>query len=200
VAARWVLHDLRSPAQSLTLLADLLADPDTEVESILRNSCSHLGRSLDLLSRVLHPAPPAELGPISIREPLQFISDLHHAGRNRAKLEIAIDPSMQAATGIQRHLEHALLNLVLHATEVLQTQEGGLIRITARSDGDHVEIAVAHNGPGTSPDVLAGDALLATSEVLRLSAGTLAYVPGPESGARFVVTLPQWRRAAQREQ
>ena len=200
MAARWVLHDLRSPAQSLTLLADLLADPDTEVESILRESCSHLGRSLDLLSRVLHPSPPAELGPISIREPLQFISDLHHAGRNRAKLEVAIDPSMQAATGIQRHLEHALLNLVLHATDGLHSQEGGIIRITARNDGDHVEIAVAHNGPGMAPDAFAGDALLVTSEVLRLSAGTLASAPGFESGARFVVTLPQWRRAGQREQ
>jgi sensor histidine kinase regulating citrate/malate metabolism len=149
---------------------------------------------------VLHPAPPAELGPISVREPLQFISDLHHAGRNRAKLEVAIDPSMQAATGVQRHLEHALLNLVLDATDALQSQEGGIIRITARSDGDHVEIAVAHNGPGMAPDALDGDAVLVTNEVLRLSAGTLAYAPGSEPGARFVITLPQWRRAAQREQ
>jgi signal transduction histidine kinase len=196
VAARWVLHDLRSPAQSLTLLADLLADPDTEVESILRESCSHLGRSLDLLSRVLHPSPPAELGPISVREPLQFISDLHHAGRNRARLETAIAPSMQAAAGIQRHLEHALLNLVLNATDALQSREGGIIRITARNDGDQVEIVVADNRPGMAPEALAGDALLVASEVLRLSSGTLAYAPGSEPGARFVITLPQWRRAA----
>ena len=196
-----MLHDLRSPAQSLTLLADLLADPDTEVESILRESCSHLGRSLDLLSRVLHPSPPAELGPISIREPLQFIGDLHHAGRNRARLEVAIDRSVQAAAGIQRHLEHALLNLVLNATDALQSQQGGIIRMTARNDDDQVEIVVADNGPGMAPDALAGDALLVAGEVLRLSGGTLAYAPRSEPGARFVVTLPQWRRsAAQREQ
>lgn len=196
-----MLHDLRSPAQSLTLLADLLADPHTEVESILRESCSHLGRSLDLLSRVLHPSAPAELGPISVREPLQFIGDLHHAGRTRARLEVAIDPAVQAAAGIQRHLEHALLNLVLNATDALQAQEGGIIRISARNDGDQVEIVVADNGPGMTPDALAGDALLVTSEVLRLSAGTLAYAPGSEPGSRFVITLAQWRRAAaQREQ
>jgi len=196
-----VLHDLRSPAQSLTLLADLLADPDTEVESILRESCSHLGRSLDLLSRVLHPSPPAELGPISIREPLQFIGDLHHAGRNRARLEVAIDRSVQAAAGIQRHLEHALLNLVLNATDALQSQQGGIIRMTARNNDDQVEIVVADNGPGMAPEALAGDALLVASEVLRLSGGTLASAPRSETGARFVITLPQWRRpAAQREQ
>jgi signal transduction histidine kinase len=201
VAARWVLHDLRSPAQSLTLLADLLADPDTEVESILRESCSHLGRSLDLLSRVLHPSAPAELGPISVREPLQFISDLHHAGRNRARLEVAIDRSVEAAEGIQRHLEHALLNLVLNATDALQSQQGGIIRMTARNNDDQVEIVVADNGPGMAPEALAGDALLVASEVLRLSGGTLGYTPRSEPGARFVITLPQWRRsAALREQ
>jgi C4-dicarboxylate-specific signal transduction histidine kinase len=199
-----VLHDLRSPAQSLTLLADLVADPDTEVEAVLRESCGRLGRSLDLLSRVLHPSATAELGPISVRESLQFIRDLHHAGRTSARLEVAIDPSVQAAAGIQRHLEHALLNLVLHATGALQSRQGGIIRITARNNGDQVEIVVADNGPGMAPDALAGDPLLVASEVLRLSGGTLAYAdasaPDAEAGARFVITLPQWRRAAPREQ
>jgi len=191
-----VLHDLRSPAQSLTLLTDLMADPDTNVEAILRESSSHLGRSLDLLSRVLHPPPPAELGPISVRESIQFIADLHHAGRTSAKLEVAFDPSVQAAVGIERHLQHALLNLVLTATGALHSRDGGIIRITARNDGSQVEIVVADNGPGMAPDALAGDALRVATEVLRLSGGSLAYAPAPESGARFVITLPQWRREA----
>ncbi len=178
-----------------------MADPDTEVESILRESCSHLGRSLDLLSRVLHPSAPAEVGPISVREPLQFVSDLHHAGRNRVRLEVAIDPSVQAAAGIQRHLEHALLNLVLNATDALQAQEGGTIRITARNDEDQVEIVVADNRAAMAPGALTGDGLLVASEVLRLSGGTLTYPPRSEPGARFVISLPQWRRApARREQ
>jgi signal transduction histidine kinase len=199
VAAQWVLHDLRSPAQSLSMMADLMADPDTEVEEILRKSCGHLARSLDLLSRVLHPSPPADVGPISVREPLGFIADLHHAGRTSARLEVTIDPSVQAAAGIERHLEHALLNLVLNATAALQSQEGGVIRITARNDGDQVEIVVADNGPGMAPDAqLSGDGLLVASEVLRLSGGTLTHAPGSERGARFVITLPLWRRAAAR--
>jgi C4-dicarboxylate-specific signal transduction histidine kinase len=177
-------------------LADLIPDPDTEVEAILRESCSRLGRSLDLLSRVLHTPAPAELGPISVREPIYFINDLHHAGRIRARLEVAIDPSLPAAAGIERHLEHALLNLVLNATDALESQEDGIIRITARNDGDRVEIVVADNGPGTAPAALAADGLLVAGEVLRLSGGTLAYAPGPEPGDRFVITLPQWRRPA----
>jgi C4-dicarboxylate-specific signal transduction histidine kinase len=192
-------------------LADLVTDPDAELEEILRESCSHIGRSLDLLSRVLNPLAPATLGPISVGEPLQFVRDLHHAGRTPARLELAVDPTVQAAAGIEQHLEHALLNLILNATEALRSQRDGLISITARSDGDTVEIAVADNGPGVASDLtdglfkspfttkpgaqFAGLGLLAASEVLRLSGGTLAYAPDSRPGARFVITLPQWVRA-----
>jgi len=211
VAARWVLHDLRSPAQSLTLLADLITDPDTDIEEILRESCGHLARSLDLLSRVVHPSAPADIGPISVREPLAFVADLHHAGRNRSRLEITAEPSLPAASGIERHLEHALLNLVLNATDALQGQEGGVIRIVARDAAGRIEILVSDNGPGigaadagrlfvspftTKAAAHLGAGLLVAREVLRLSGATLDYLPAAEPGARFVITLPLWRRAA----
>ena len=211
MAARWVLHDLRSPAQSLTLLADLISDPDTDIEEILRESCGHLARSLDLLSRVVHPSPPGEVGPISVREPLAFIADLHQAGRNRSRLELAAEPSLPAASGIERHLEHALLNLVLNANDALQSQEGGVIRIFARDDADKIEIVVSDNGPGiapadagrlfespfsTRPATHLGAGLVVAREVLRRFGATLDYAPAGEPGARFVITLPLWRRAA----
>ena len=212
MAARWVLHDIRSPAQSLTLLADLLGDPHTEFEKILRESCAHLGRSLDLLSRVLHPVQAAELGPISVREPLQFIVDLHRAGRTLPRLELDIDPAVRAAAGIERHLEHALLNLVLNATEALHRREDGLVRIIARDAADTVRITVADNGPGVAPHVAdglfespvttkagphpAGFGLLVAREVLRLSGGTLTRADGDGPGASFVMMLPHWRREA----
>lgn len=196
------------------LLADLVSDRDTEFSEILRDSSAHLGRSLDLLSRVLHPSAPAVPGPISIREPLQFISDLHHAGRTLARLELEIEPAVQAAAGIERHLEHALLNLVLNSTEALHGQQDGLVRITARNRGGAVAITVTDNGPGVPPDLVsrlfesplppgpgphpAGLGLLVASEVLRLSGGALTYAPATGPGACFVITLPQWRREGDR--
>jgi two-component system C4-dicarboxylate transport sensor histidine kinase DctB len=210
VAARWVLHDLRSPAQSLTLIADLMADPDTEVEEILRDSCGHLARSLDLLTRIVHPSPPAEPGPISVREPIGFIADLHRAGRTHAHLDLELAPSLPAALGVERDLEHALLNLVLNATEALQPKEGGAIRITAKVEADRIAIVVADNGPGVPPDLTGqlfrspvasgtrshpgGLGLLVAHQLVSASGGTLAYAPDSERGARFVITLPLWRR------
>ena len=196
------------------LLADLLADPDTASEEILRESCSHLGRSLDLLSRVLHHSPPVSPRPVSIRESLHFIEDLHRAARTPARLELAIEPSVQPAAGVEGYLEHALLNLVLNSLEALQDREEGLIRITARNEGHTVEIAVADNGPGVAPGLvgrlfqasvttktggqLVGLGLLVASEVLRLSGGRLTYAPASNPGARFVITLPHWRDEAPR--
>lgn len=190
-----MLHDLRSPAHSLTLLADLLADPGTEAEPILRESCNRLGRSLDLLSRVLDPASFGEIGPISVQGPIQLIHDLHHAGRTGTRLKVAVDPAVHAAAGIEPHLEHALLNLLLDASDALEQQEDGVIRITAGNDGNRVEIVVADNRSNVGPDGPMGDGLVVAGEVLRLSGGTLTCAPGSQPGARFVITLPRWRGA-----
>jgi C4-dicarboxylate-specific signal transduction histidine kinase len=210
VAARWVLHDLRSPAQSLTLLADLVSEPSADLEGILREACGHLARSLDLLSRVLHPSTPVEIGPISVREPIQFIADLQRAGRTSARLEVAVDPAVPTATGVQRHLEHALLGLVLHATESLRAREIATIRITVRQEGDRVEIVVAGGRTRVPPEAedrlfemppgldLAQHPLAASlpaaREVIRLCGGTLTYAPRPEGASGYVIGLPLWHQ------
>lgn len=211
MAARWVLHDLRSPAQSLTLMADLMADPSGDLEEILREACSHLARSLDLLSRVVHPPPAGEIGPISVREPIAFITDLQRAGRTHVRIELAVDPSLPAAAGVDRHVEHALLNLVIYATEALGPQDSGIIRISATAEGDQVRITVGWDGPPLPPEQVAqlfelppetfpGEQPLSVGlpvarEVLRLCGGTLGYAEGCPAPC-FRIILPLWRRAA----
>jgi signal transduction histidine kinase len=71
---------------------------------------------------------------------------------------------------------------------------------------------VADDGPGLEPDVaaglferpaeagetepLSGTGLLVAREIMRLSGGTLDYAPDTALGARFVLSLPIWRREA----
>jgi C4-dicarboxylate-specific signal transduction histidine kinase len=200
VAARWVLHDLRSPAQSLTLMADLVADPSADLEGTLREACGHLARSLDLLSRVLHP----------IREPIAFVADLQRAGRTSARLEVTVDAAIPAATGVQRHVEHALLALVLHTTDALRDRETVTIRISARQERDRAEIVVA-SAAEVAPDEQArlfeiapgldptqhplGVSLPVAREVIRLCGGTLTYASRSEGKSGYVVRLPLWQRA-----
>ncbi len=188
-------------------MADLLSDPTDDVEEILRDACGHLARSLDLLSRVVHPPPPAGLGPISVREPIAFIADLHRSGRTHVLLELEIDQALPAATGIGHHLEHALLNLLLHATDCLRQQDAGTVRIAARAQDDGLCITVGWNGPPVPPGLAAelfempattqaehplAVGLPVAHEVIRRSGGTLAY--SADAGPSFVVTLPRWIR------
>ena len=192
-------------------MADLLADPTDDLEEILRDACGHLARSLDLLSRVVHPPPPGEIGPISVREPVDFVTDLQRAGRTHVRLEVAVDPALPAASGIARHLEHALLNLILYVTDVLQPHDTGVVRIGARDSGTDVRIAVGWDGPPVPaeeegrlfelrPDIPPAEQPLAIGlavarEVLRLSGGTLTYSANAGPGPCFLLTLPKWRRA-----
>ena len=184
-----------------------MSDPATEVEEILRESCTHLAHSLELLTRLVIAPPPPVAGPISLSGPLVFLEELHRAARTRIGLEIAAEPSLPAAVGVERHLEHVLLNLLLNACDALPRQDG-VIRVTAARAGDRIEVAMADNGPGVPPAVagrlfrspvttradapLAGYGLLVASELLRPSGGTLRYAPGTDPGARFVISLPVW--------
>jgi C4-dicarboxylate-specific signal transduction histidine kinase len=212
VAARWVLHDLRSPAQSLTLMADLIAEPGEDLEGILREACANLARSLELLARVVHHPPSAgELGPISVGEPIAFIADLQRAGRTHARVELDVDPALPPAVGVVRHLEHALLNLVLYATEALRSRDAAVIRIKARREDDRVQIVLGWGAPPVPPEMEArlfelpaevspleqplAIGLPIAREVVQLSGGTLTYSPDDGPGPCFLLSLPLWRRS-----
>jgi C4-dicarboxylate-specific signal transduction histidine kinase len=209
VAARWVLHDLRSPAQSLTLMADLIAEPSQDLEDILREACANLARSLELLARVVHPPAGREIGPVLVGEPIAFIAELQRAGRTHARVELAVDSTLPHAVGVARDLEHALLNLVLYATERLRSRETGVIRISARLRGDQVQIVLGWGDPPVPPEVeprlfdVPGDVspleqplaigLPIARVVMELSGGTLTYSPEEGPGPCFLLNLPRWR-------
>jgi C4-dicarboxylate-specific signal transduction histidine kinase len=209
VAARWVLHDLRSPAQSLTLMADLIAEPSEDLEGILREACANLAGSLELLARVVHPPTTGELGPISVADSIAFIADLQSVGRTHARVELAVDPALPAAAGSARDLEHALLNLVLHATEWLRSRDRAVIRIGTRLESDRIEIVLGWGGPPVPPEdearlfelpaeVSVLDRPLAIGlpiawEVVKHSGGTLTYSPDEGPGPCFLISLPLWR-------
>ena len=210
VAARWVLHDLRSPAQSLTLMADLIAEPGEDLEDILREASANLARSLELLARVVRPPSAGDVGPVSVGEPIAFIADLQRAGRTHARVELDVDPALPPVVGVVRHLEHALLNLILFATEALRSRDAAVIRINARREDDGVRIVLGWDAPPIPPEAEArlfelpaevspleqplAIGLPIAREVVELSGGTLTYSPDAGPGPCFLLDLPLWRR------
>jgi C4-dicarboxylate-specific signal transduction histidine kinase len=191
-------------------MADLVAEPAEDLEEILRDACGHLGRSIDLLARVVNPPPASDIVPISVSEPIAFVANLQRAGRTHVRVELDVDPSLPAAAGVARHLEHALLNLILYATDLLRVRDTGLLRIAARPEADELRITVAWDHPPVAPELearlfeLPADhssvdqplsiGIPVAREAARLSGGTLTYSPDEGPGPCFQLSLPQWRR------
>jgi C4-dicarboxylate-specific signal transduction histidine kinase len=196
-------------------MADLVAEPAADLEQILRHACAHLVRSIDLLARVVHPPPALGIAPLSVREPIAFVTDLQRAGRTHIRIELDVDPGLPAAAGVARHLEHALLNLILYASDLLRGRDTGLLRIAAHPEADELRITVGWEGPPLAPelegrlfelptDLSPEDHPLAIGlpvarEAARLSGGTLTYSPNGGPGPCFLLSLPQWRRAGPAE-
>ena len=209
-AARWLLHDIRSPAQSLTLLGDLLDHPHADIAETLRDASRQLSRALELLSRVVHPTSSLEPGPVSVRDSIEFVVALYRHAGGRIGTEIEVERGLPPAVGVERHLEHALLNLVLNAAAAMHDRPDGRIHIAGRTADDRIEVAVADTGPGVpaglaerlftrdllqwSGSRLSGAGLLVAHEMLRATGGTIELARDGGTGATFVITLPVWRR------
>jgi C4-dicarboxylate-specific signal transduction histidine kinase len=192
-------------------MADLIAEPGEDLEDILRETCANLTRSLELLARGVQPATVGEVGPVSVGEPIAFIAELQRAGRTNTRVELDVDPALPPAVGVARHLEHALLNLVLFATEALRSRDAAVIRINARREGDRVQIVLGWGAPPVPPETEArlfelpeeispleqplAIGLPIARELVQLSGGTLTYSVTGGPGPCFLLDLPLWRRS-----
>jgi PAS domain S-box-containing protein len=216
--ATGVAHELEAPLAALGRdLAGALAhlpegdDPErlaelrqrlADAEDGVRRVAAITGDLLALSSTDDTPAP------MDVRRALEGALKLVRAdlGR-RARLELALD-ELPPVEGNAARLSQVFLNLMINATQALPARplEENLVRVTARVDGDQVQIEVRDNGPGIPEGILSrifepffttkptgvGTGLgLAVSRTLvdamggRLEARNLA-----EGGAAFVVILP----------
>ena len=211
--SRWLMHDLRGPAQALSLVTDLLeqGDPLDEpaVRASLQEATGRLRQLLDLLDQVLRrPDTNEEPRPIVLREPISTVVSLLRLQRSSVVLHDgpALAARLPAVRGVDDHVRHALLNVLVNAYEALARKSGGTVRMTADVAGDVVRIAVTDDGPGVGPAVgdlfkplvttksgqpLAGLGLWVARELLQRSGGTVRYEPGT-AGATFVLEFPVW--------
>jgi signal transduction histidine kinase len=210
------MHEVRGPAQAISLVDDLLDQGDSLVDPTLQNTLhtasARLRDVLDLLDRALRPpATQREPEPIPIRQLLELLAAVHAS--NHGPLDFdqsgALATALPAVRGVEDRLAHALLNLLMNAHEALAGGVGTTIRVRARvvAGGRMVELAMEDDGPGVSAAVrdrlfqpfvttkqgrpLAGLGLAVTRMLVEEVGGAVRHeLTG--SGAKFVVELPVW--------
>lgn len=212
--ARGMAHDLRGPLQTLTLMvdphADFLSGPESaRLRGAVTTAVEHLTDTISRFSQVYAPLE-TEPVPLIVDDLLAYVSDLqrYQRGLPAAEVSVQVPSGLPPVRGIEAHLRHLLLSLMVNAKQAIGNRSNGRIELMAVVVGPSVQLTVKDNGAGLSPEaaVRAFEPFHTTREgslgigltVARWLAermdGTVTLEPETTSGARAVVTLQAWRR------
>src|SRR5207247_139326 len=173
---------------------------------------THRTHSLELLDRGLRtPSWGSDPAPVCLPDILRFLGSLY--GVHRSSIELDLEPALAvmlpAVIGVEDHLEHALLNLVMNALEAFGDRLQGRISVEAELDGPRLTLHVTDDGPGVAEEIQerlfepfattkrggprVGLRLAAARKLLGWYGGSVRYLPSDGAGARFAADFAIWR-------
>jgi len=190
-AARWLLHELRTPLQAVTLLSDIVAQSDPDLlDPTLLGPLAEGGRRLagdiEQLDRLLRALPlEREPGPVALVDAARQVAALLacRRGARPTALDDALG-ALPAVSGVEEVVVHLALTMALWAVEGPREADGA-VRIGGSVDGDAVALVVT--GPA--------DPAATSDETGRRAAALLAGRYGgtvaPGNGG-MVLRLRRW--------
>ena len=215
-----VSHELRTPVTAITtatetLLAGALDEPAEAVEfvGVIDRHGQRLRQLVDDLldlAKIEAKSFRLVLAEMEVRPIAEHAISLMEEQAKRRRMTLRLEDSAPGLSARidRRGLEQVLVNLLDNA--VKYAGEGARVTVTARARGDRVEIAVADDGAGISPQHLGriferfyrvdagrsrqlggtGLGLSIVKHLVELMGGTVEVESEPGKGARFTVRLP----------
>ena len=161
-------HEVSNPIAAISGVAQFIVDEtcnDARDEARrIGEFASHILKQTDRIAHIMREmatltaprSPDAELLDLNALV-LSTCSFVRFDKRFRGiEFEQTLDHELPAVTAVADHLTQILMNLLINAADATeQIGEGRSIRVTTRVAGQWVELAVADNGRGMTPDVLA---------------------------------------------
>jgi signal transduction histidine kinase len=207
--ARKVAHEIKNPLTPIAVsVADLRRSYEghrADFPQILDQAVRIVGEEVDRLKLLLQEfsdfgrLPSPRLAPCDLRDLLGALEALHarEVGEGRLRLSKPYPEVRWSADPDQ--LRQALINLIKNGLEA-----GGSVLVTAVARDGVLEIAVADDGPGLTPEQRAslfvpgfttkrtgsGLGLTITEKIVSDHGGTIAAEPGNPRGTIFRVRLP----------
>jgi signal transduction histidine kinase len=207
-------HDLRGPLQTLTLLidphADLMGGEDAvRIRAAVTAAVQGLTDSVSRFSLAYAPLETEPL-PLILSEVVNQVVELqrYQRGLPAVELLLRVPADLPAVRGIEAHLRHLLLSLIINAKQALAGRSDGEVELAATAQGETVELTVEDNGPGLAPEErLRAFELFHTTHPGHMGLGlpvarwlaerqgaTVSLETGRHGGLRAVVRLAVWQR------
>jgi PAS domain S-box-containing protein len=211
-------HELRTPLNALLGWAQVLKQPGLDdalvrraIDAIHRNVVIQVQLVSDILdvARIRTGTVRIDARPAAVRTIVEGALDMMRPVIAEKKIEVVVDIFEDAVVmGDAQRLQQVFWNLLSNAAKFVPT--GGHIAITAKADGDAVQLTIEDDGPGIPEEFLPyvfdqfrqadlsltrnhgglGLGLAISQTLVQLHGGTIAAANRPQGGALFTVRLP----------
>lgn len=204
-------HQLKTPLTSVSMLADLLADPalpPEKREEFLRGMGSGIQRirwliaSMLKLSRLDADAVTFRQEAVGVRPLVERAAESLGIPMELKGQRLVLELEDASVTGDLEWLSEAVGNLLKNCVE--HTQAGGEIGVRCRDNPLYTQLEVWDNGPGIPADELphiferfyrgknaapdsAGIGLALSKSIINRHNGSIEATSGPHGGTRFAV-------------
>ena len=213
-------HELRNPLAPILSALQFIrlrsgSDPQLQrMQDVIERQVRHLGRLVDDLldvsristGRIVLKRERVELRAV-LGSAVEAAQPLLDAGGHHLSMHLPEQPVHLEGDAVR--LTQVFLNLLNNAAKY--TPHGGRVEVSARRDGDHVQVRVRDNGIGIRAEMLPeiflmfvqghrsgeggqgglGIGLPLARKLVELHGGSIeARSPGPGEGSEFIVRLP----------
>lgn len=149
-----VSHDLRTSLTTIAGFVELLHtdhaqdldEEGLEILRILERNTRRMNAAIDALLQLARTAgPPDHVPPVDPEEVVHEV--IEQIGSELGDAEVDVEPMPQVAVD-RTHLSQVLRNLLVNSVRYRSPDRPLSMTVSARSDGDSVEISVSDNGIG----------------------------------------------------
>ena len=211
--AQRIAHEIKNPLTPIQMAIETLqrahAKSAAQFDALFGESAQTILDEVGRLKRIVHefssfarmPAPT--LAPVDVSEIVDAALALYKGGET--PLDLTLPRDLPRALADKEQLTQVVINLVENARDAVAGTGG--IRVTTRTDtdGGHVELEVADDGPGLSDEARAklftpyfttkprgtGLGLAIVHRIVTDHGGEIRVGGAPGGGAVFTVALPR---------
>jgi len=214
--ARRLAHELKNPLFPLQLTVENLSRarqlPAAEFEEVFNESTQTLSMEISNLKKIIgrfsdfSKMPKPELERIDVRSLLDRVYSFYNSAfpeGSSVHFQVQVPDELLTINADPELMHRALSNLVLNGIDAMP--DGGSLTISAKREGESVEIRVSDTGQGLTSEECerlftpyyttkqhgTGLGLAIVQSVVADHAGTIAVESREGHGSTFVITLPR---------